>query len=212
VGGVSSKRKVRGVGKELMICFGVIAVLAVAAVVLFFVQRSHNVIIIRKIEVLKEIFERNMKLGFDTYQRAENAGLLFVTGKDDKATDDKLFGAFKSDSKIYNVIFDRIYKDKKNQTKTEQRSMFKDRLRIESIESKGREENGVSANYGFAEDKTIPIVVAKKFIKPVQGDSANLGGAIMVIAKAESDDVFENAKKPRAAPAAPEKDKVEKKE
>jgi hypothetical protein len=215
-GASSARRRAQGVGKELMICFGVIGVLAVAAVVIFFIQNARNSKIKDQIRIQNELFEKNMRLGFDSYKRAENAGLLFVM-KGEATTDDKLFGPFKSDEKIYNILYDRMYKDKKNKDQREQKAMFKDRLKIETMErAKGAEENGVSVGYGFAEERATPLVIAKKFIKPAPGDNANLGGTITVIAKAEWDHIFESAKNQKAAvekdKAAAEKDKAEKKE
>jgi hypothetical protein len=204
-GGPPIKKKVRGVGKELMVSFGVIGLMAVAALVVYIVVSRSNREKTRWQEEQAKILESNMKLGFDSYQRAENAGLLFVMGKDEKAADDKLFGPFRGDDKIYNVLYDRIYKDRRNKPMTEQKAMFADRRTgVGSIE-KFKEENGVRVNYGFAENKTIPIVIARKMIKQTPGDNANLGGEITVIVKAATDHIFENAKKPKTGPEKTEK-------
>ena len=210
--GAPVKKKVRGVGKELMICFGILGFMALTAVVLYIVLSGRNKEIIIRVTEQKDIFKRNMKLGFDSYQRAETVGLLYVLGKEPTATDDKLFGPFKSDDKIYNVVYDRVYKDRRNQPKTEQKAMHTDRLRVDSIEkSEEDKDSGVRVKYGLAENKTIPIVIASKMIKGPKDDNANMGGSITVIAKAEADEVFEKAKKPKATPEKAEKpEKVEK--
>lgn len=202
--GAPVKKRIRGVGKELMICFAVLSVLAVVAVVLGVIRSRQKRDAARIIKDREEAFEHNMKLGLETYQRAENAGLLFVMGKE-QTPDEKLFGPFKNDDKVYNIIFDRVYKDKKNNVKTEQKAMFVDRLKVESVEH-GREENGIRINYGLAENKTVPIVIARKPVKPAEGDSANLGGNITIIARAEPDEYFEKAKTAKSA-AEKEKEK-----
>lgn len=180
-------------GKELLLCFGVLALMGIGAVVLGVIRSGQA----KKVTDIKgereRIFNDNMKLGFDMYQKAETIGLLWVMGKDDKATDDKLFGPFKNDDKVYNIVYDRNYKDKKNASKMEQKAMFPDRLRVEKVEH-GKEDNGIRVSYGLADNKSLCIVLASKPIKPQEGDSANLGGMITIIAKAEQDDFFTKAK------------------
>jgi hypothetical protein len=206
---LSVRKRARGVGKELLICFAVLGFMGVGAVVLGVIRSGQA----KKVSVIKDererIFNDNMKLGFDTYQKAETAGLLWVMGKDDKATDDKLFGLFKNDDKIYNIVYDRNYKDKKNASKMEQKAMVSDRLRIDKVE-RGKEDNGIRVSYGLADNRTRCIVIASKPIKAQEGDSANLGGMITIIANAEQDDFFLKAK--TAKSAAEKAKEAEKKE
>jgi len=200
--GVNIGRRAAYVGKPLLLCFAILGVMAVTAGVLY-VIRSRQTRDIKRIQTEEqEIFERNMALGFDKYRTARNAGLLFVMGKDKaegQALEDKLFGPFRNDDKVYNVIYDRNFKDRRNLQQTEQKAMFRDRLRVDSIEH-GKEDSGVRVIYGFAENKTVTIVISREPIKAETGDNANLGGMITVIAKAESDKFFDKAKQPKVVP------------
>jgi hypothetical protein len=60
----------------------------------------------------------------------------------------------------------------------------------------------LALTYGFAENRTIPVVIAEKRLRPTDGDAANTGGLIMVIVKAEKDHIFEKAQQAKARNAA----------
>ncbi|HYG76314.1 MAG TPA: hypothetical protein VEK08_15015 [Planctomycetota bacterium] len=207
-GGRPIKKKQRG-GPELMIAGGVIALLGIVAAVIY-VNKSKK---INDVESGKreqqELFDNNMKLGFDYYMKAENSGLPYVLGreKDDIINDEqklasRLFSQFQGDDKVYNVLFERRYKDKKAKEKTDQKFMFPDKNRIERVD-RGTEMNKVRVTYGFAENKSIPLVWAEKIIPSEQGDQANLGGKITVLVKATEDNVLRAAKERK--PDAPAK-------
>lgn len=195
-----ARKRTRGSGRELVICFGVIGFLGVVALLLS-VQRSGEKR--RADEVLADqerAFKANMELGFARLQRAETTGLLFVKGKDGSATPDKLFGSFRNDDKVYNVIYDRHYKEERVPLKTEQKALYPERLRIEKMDGVSKEDAGVRCCYGFAENRSVPLVVATKSIKADEGDTANLGGMITVMVRAENERRFDNARQPKSEP------------
>ncbi|MCY3021826.1 MAG: hypothetical protein NTW87_22685 [Planctomycetota bacterium] len=202
-GGVGGIKKRRRGGPELVIAFGVIALLGVVALVLNVVRTKEQRQVAGEIEVRERTYRENLELGANMYVKAEAAGMLFVMGKEEKASDDKLFGPFRNEEKIYNVIYDRNYKDRGKQTKNEQRAMFPDRLRVEKME-RGKEENSLRLNYAYADSKTVPLVIANKSIKAAEGDAANLGGSITVIVKAREDRYFEGGRKAKVPPPGSE--------
>jgi hypothetical protein len=214
-GGKPGKYKKRRGGPELIIAFGVISLLGISAAVLGVMRNKQKADVEGTIKTQQDIFDRNIKLASDSFERADQVGRLYVMGKEPNAVPDakeldpavktKLFGSFQTDSNVYNVIYDWNYKDKKQKVKTRQEFLYPDRVRIEKMDH-GKEENGVRFNYGFADGKTTPIIIASKSVKPQEGDQANTGGMITVIVKAEKDNVFEkamNAKPKEPAAATP---------
>lgn len=196
-GGAPVRKKVRGSGKELMIAGGVIGLLAIVALVMYS-KRSSEDAERKKTQVEQEaIFNNNMQAGFRALVRAENVGAQYVVGKEADITPDKLFGPFRSDDKVYNVIYDRNFKGER-QPGSEQKAMFPERLKLGRMEQHSREEGGAKCCYGLVDGST-PVVVATKPYKSADGDAVNLGGLITVIVKAESDRKFENARNPKAA-------------
>jgi hypothetical protein len=189
----------RGLRKEILICFSVLGVLCIGTVILGVTRWQARKKVLIELERQQQIYENNLKRGFDAYQRAEAAGLLFVI-KGEATSDSALFDALKRDELIYNVVYDRNYKDRHNAVRSEQKAMAPDRHKVETIEKWSKDDLEVHCSYGFAEDRTMPVVIASKNIKSLNGDTANLGGKITVVVKAENDLKFENAKKPKAAP------------
>jgi hypothetical protein len=214
-GGVGKPKKTRGVGGALMVCFGALGFMGLVAGVIFVTKNSEK----KKVENAKneeqEKYENNIKLGFDYFAKAETAGLLYCMGTDKDINEkekmrDKLFAAFKGDDKVYNVLFERRYKDKKAKEKSDQEFLFPERNRIERTE-KGEMKNEVRVVYGFADGKTIPLVVGSKNIKPTEGDQANLGGSITIMVKAQEDHIFKttrDAKPKNAVESAPATEKA----
>jgi hypothetical protein len=195
-GGAPVRKKVRGGGKELMIAGGVIGFLAILALVMYS-KRSGEETERKKTQAEQEaIFNTNMQAGFRALLRAESVGSQYVVGKEADITPDKLFGPFRSDDKVYNVIYDRNFKGER-QPGSEQKAMFPERLKLGRMEQHCREDGGAKCCYGFV-DGTTPVVVATKPYKSAEGDTANLGGLITVIVKADNDRKFENARNPKA--------------
>ena len=219
------KKKVRG-GPELLYAAGIIAVLGIIALVLGVMKNGKQKEVETLIHERQQALDDNMKLGKDAYRIAETAGMLYVMGKEEgipaekkdalpAKLDEKLFGSLRSDSKIYNVIYERNFKDKKNKEQTDQRALNPNRLTLNSIPEYGEVDHDVKVMYGFAENKTVNVVIASKSIPPEANDAANLGGIITVIVRANPDERFERALHPKAkegdaapsaaAPAAPAK-------
>jgi len=195
-------------GPELMIAIGVIAVLGLSSVAIYVSKSGQK----READSIKakrdEVLESNMKKAEEVYNRASNTGKKFVMGKEAADFDTvKLFEPFKSDSNVYNVIYDRNYKDRRGKDKTDQKAMYPEKLRLEKMDF-SQERIGVRYNYGFAENKTIPIVIGSMLIPGEKDDAANMGGSITIITVAEEkgDFYFESARVARkpAVAAAPE--------
>lgn len=206
--GIGKPKKQRGVGGALMVCFGALGFLGLVAGILFVTKSSEK----KKVESIKnenlERYESNIKLGFDYFQKAETQGMLYCMGKENEALlgdkaklREKLFAPFVHDEKIYNVLYERRYKDKKAKEKPDQEFLYPERNRIDRTE-KGELKNEIRVVYGFAENKTIPLVVASKTIKPQEGDQANLNGSITVMVKAQEDNIFKTTRehKPQNPP------------
>ena len=196
---VSGRKKGRGGGTELMIAAGVIVFLGLIALVLHSQRKGEKEQADRDIAAAEKSFNANMQAGFSALGRAENAGFAFVTGKDTKLSDDQLFGPFRTDDRVYNVIYDRNFKDERIPFRSDQKAMSEARLRVERMDTIGREENGAKCCYGFADNRSQPIVIAAKSFKAADGDAVNLGGTITVVVKVETDRKFERAKQPKAS-------------
>jgi len=209
--GKAPKMKKRRGGPELIIAAGIIAVLGIVSAVIFVNKNKKINEVESSIKEHQDIFDTNMKTGYDGYMKAENSGLLYVLGKekDDIMNDEakltsRLFAPFQGDDKVYNVLFERRYKDKKAKEKTDQKFMFPERNRIERIEH-GKTVNEVRVTYGFAENKSVNLVWAEKLVNAEKGDQANMGGKITILMKATEDKVFKAAreKKPLDPATAP---------
>ena len=201
------KKKIRG-SPALLYCFGGLALLGVLALVVYFSKSSKIKEVKEVIKQREEIFENNMSKAKSAFERAHNAGLLWVIGQEpganpeDKTLEpklrEKLFGSFQSDSNIYNVIMEWNYKDKKQKDRENKQFLYPEKTKVEKIDNTGREEGGLILTYGFAENRTIPVVIAEKRLRAKEGDTANSGGLIMVIVKAEKDHIFEKAQQAKA--------------
>lgn len=198
-----SKVKRRRKGPELLIAFAVLAVMGVLAGVLYVTRNKQIRDVEQKKAAREETYENNMKLGMDMYMKAEECGVKFVIGKEDESiTGDeqklraKLFGRFQKDDKIYNVIYDRRYKDKKTKEKNDIKQLFADRTHLETIQARSKQDHDIRLNYVMAENRTFNCVMASKIIPPAPGDTVNQGGTITIIVKAQDDPTFQSARKP----------------
>lgn len=186
--------------KEILIAAGgLLAILAIALTVGYLRsgERKKNEDVV---EVQVRILESNVKLAKDELKKAVDLGTLFSVGKEtiDPKDPSKLFAPFKGNSKIYNVIYNRDYKDKKQ---TEKHDMFAlvddpDHRALKELNKTGiPDEKDLIVKYGLAsdKDKLIPVVLATKIIHPAKEDLVNTGGKIMVVVLAEEDDFFRKA-------------------
>ena len=183
--------------KELLIAGGLVVLLTGVAIVVYVVKSGKRNEVNGYIIHQQEIFDNNIKLGKDAMDKAAKAGTLFVVGKTEAGFDEKsLFASFKDDPKIYNVIYDHGYKDKRPGEKHDIKKLFDDpeHYTISSLNKTKDYPPDLSVAYGFAQGKAIPVVVAKKTVKPNQGDVVNTGGVIIVVVKAEEDDFFKRAR------------------
>jgi hypothetical protein len=191
------KRKPRG-GKEILIAIGVIVALGVLALIMYMIQSSKMSEVGKIVEERERIFQQNMSRADDMYVKAEAAGRLWVMGKDNST--DRLFAQFQGDPNVYNIIYDRSTKDKRGNSKPEQKAMFPERLSIIKFDNKGKEgTTGAQLQYGLADSRSTPIVIGSKAVAAEAGDQVNLGGRITVIAKADWDDWLKNAKDAKSA-------------
>jgi hypothetical protein len=138
----------------------------------------------REVQRLKATRERNVTRACRAWRKAFQVGRDFVTGKAPDAKPDDLLAPFRGKKDIWNVIYDRQYKDKRNKQACQQVALDKSRLRLMRY-SASIEKDGISMYYGMAEEHTLPIMLAEKFIKPEAGDKKNLGGKITVIVRGE---------------------------
>jgi hypothetical protein len=197
--GTSVRKKVRGTGKELLTAFAILAALGVFALIWW--KQNERALQENKDSAAEQerIFKQNLQRGFDAYKRAESAGLSYVTAGE-AAPDDKLFGPFRNDDSVFNAIYDRNYKSEHEVVMGEQKAMYKERTAILRLDDyfKLDEVTGVRCCYGFTSDKRQPLVVASKLVRPKEGDQVNLAGTITIVVKAENDDRFERARRPKA--------------
>jgi hypothetical protein len=96
----------------------------------------------------------------------------------------------------------------------DQQSVDNTRLTLYPMQ-KAKEEGDIHLTYGFGDSaKNVPVIIASKSVKGAEGDTANTGGKITVIVKAENDYNFDAAKnyKPPEKKEKGGAEKVEKKE
>lgn len=195
-GGVDQPKKKKGKavgGKELLIAFGVIALLA--AVVIFKSMSTNS-----KIKGIEDAKNAKLEAEIKNYEAAEKAvrsaedkGALLLVGKEE-FDEAKHFGPFKADPSIYNVIYERTYKDKKGEEKHFHKALHPDKLTFMKT-GYGKEEQGVRINYALAENKTVNVVMGVKNIKLPENDTLNVNAMVTVIVKAPMEDArFELAK------------------
>lgn len=181
-----ARKKGGGGGTELAICLGVIVILIVA-VIFFWMKRDTEFRQYKQAKrQLRKAREENVNRAYRAWQNAYQVGRAFVTGEQPDAKPEDLLGPFQGKENIYNVIFDRQYKDKKNKPAEQQIAMDKSRLRVMRYGSPTTKDK-ITMYYGMAEGETLPIMLAEKFISAQEGDKKNMGGKITVIVKAEKE-------------------------
>lgn len=176
------KKAGRGGGTELAIGLGILGVLVVVCIVLYFNKKQEFADFEAEKKAANRAKEENIDRAIAAFRKAEAAGTAFVTSKNDKATDDELFGSVRGDDTIFNVIYNRQFKDKKRNTQTEQKALHKELLNNVGQGGTLASKEGVEILKGKAGE--TEIVIARKSYMPEKDDKSNLGGEIMVIVKA----------------------------
>ncbi|MCZ7649307.1 MAG: hypothetical protein M5U26_29295 [Planctomycetota bacterium] len=177
------KRGGGGGGTELAICLGILVVLLVTCGVMWSYRNNERSEFERETRAKKAAQEANEDKAYQAFNRALSVGASFIKGENANMTDDELFASFRSDPDVYNVIFNRMYKDKRNKDQTDQRTMDKSRLRIKQFGG-GSIKDGISISRGKAENDTMDIMIATKRVNAEEGNKANLGGDILIMVKA----------------------------
>ncbi len=139
-------------------------------------------------------FEEGFGRVASRFAAAEEAGRKFCMGEEPnadpdnpemrKALDEKLFGPFRSDPDIYNILYDRMYK-KGSKTYPDQRWMHEGLTKYDAVKTESR--SGILLQFGYVDSKskTQPVFAAKKSYSPAnKDDKVNLGGQIVFVMKA----------------------------
>ncbi|MCX7804120.1 MAG: hypothetical protein N3A38_02915 [Planctomycetota bacterium] len=181
-------------GKELVICVAIIAVLVVICAVVYVVQSGAR----DKQERYQRAETKYYEEGFDRvaarFAAAEEAGRKFCMGEEPnadpsnpemrKVLEEKLFGPFRGDADVYNVLYDRMYK-RGTRSYPDQRWMHEGLTKYDAIKTQIR--NGVQLQFGYVDSKskTQPVFAARKSYSPAnKDDKVNLGGQIVLVMKA----------------------------
>ncbi|HEY3320621.1 MAG TPA: hypothetical protein VGP72_09165 [Planctomycetota bacterium] len=183
----------------------VVVLLALAVGVTGLVRHAQWLKTKGEIEKQEAIKEANLQRGQDVWRNAEKAGLLYVLGRetpalleDDAKLRARLFEPFVKDERVYNVIFERRYRDRQRRDQTDAKYLYADRTRIDVLNLVNEERSGVRLQYALADRKNVNCVFATKIIPAPGDDNVNLGGMITVLVRAEEDNRFLLAKKPAA--------------
>jgi hypothetical protein len=172
-----------GSGKFLAIFLGVIVLMITVCAVLYVKGSSEKSKADEAKKKVERVREQNLDRVYQAFLKAHSVGKNFVTGADPNATEDQLFGPFRGDSNIYNVIYTRNYKDKKRDTFA-QKMLDAGRKNIaESGNTTVKE--GVQIKNGRANDE--PIMTARKAYSSDAADQINQGGEILVIVNAQKE-------------------------
>ena len=174
-----------GIPKEFIIAAVVVALLGVGTITAYTIQKGKKDTINRTLETRDATHNANVKVTYDNFMTAFNAGYKWVLGKPDAVNikDDELFGPLKTD-KVYNVVYSRSFKDKKGKDQSEEKVMYPSRNRIQQLKGGDKKDN-VEMTRGRTEEEKFDVYIAVRNIPPEPGDNVNLGGSIRVIVKTE---------------------------
>lgn len=162
------------------IALGVIALMVVGAIVVY----SNNNAKIRDAkateERMKKAREDNEATGLKYMQAALEAGAPYIRGEAPEAKEETLFGSLRGQPDVYNVIFERSYKDRRNKSQTEQKKMNGNTSYNQTSQDWKKED--ITMHTGTSSDGQ-PLVVSKRQVAAKEGDKANLGGWVIVMVK-----------------------------
>jgi hypothetical protein len=176
-----SGRSRGGSGKFLAIFLGVIVLMVTVCAVLYVTQSAKKSKAEQEKNKLERIREQNIDRVYQAFMKAHSAGKNFVTGVDPSATEDQLFGPFRGDSTIYNVVYTRNFKDKARDTFA-QKMMDPGRKNIAEYGNTTVKE-GVQIKKGKVNGED-PIMTARRNYASDPADKVNQGGEILVIVTA----------------------------
>jgi hypothetical protein len=172
-----------GSGKFLAIFLGVIVLMVTVCAVLYVTQSSKKSKAEQEKNRLERVREQNIDRVYQAFMKAHSAGKNFVTGADPNATDDQLFGPFRGDSFIYNVVYTRNFKDKTRDTFA-QKMMDPGRKNIAEGGTTITKGDGVQIKKGKVNGED-PIMTARRTYTSDPADKINQGGEILVIVTAQ---------------------------
>jgi len=179
-----SGRSGGGSGKFLAIFLGVIVLMVSVCAVLYVVKNTERSKVERGIREKERIREQNIDRVYQAFLKAHSAGKNFVTGVDPNATDDQLFGPFRGDSTIYNIVYTRNFKDQKTRDTFAQKMMDPSRKNIAEGGITIPKGDGVQIKKGKVNSED-PIMTARKAYTSDPADKVNQGGEILVIVTAQ---------------------------
>jgi len=196
------KKKVRPMGgKELLLAAAGIAILAGIVMFLAFRNSSRQKAANDAVTAAAEAEKNNYDAAEKTFNLAFEKGHNLLFGKEE-FNEAKHFGGFRSDNNVYNVIYERRFKDKKGNEKPQQNAMYPDKLSLMKTEY-GTEREGIRINYALADGKATNVVIATKNLKPPEGDTLTVSASLTIIVKAPVEDPkFDKARNVQA-PEAP---------
>ena len=171
-----------GSGKFLAIFLGVVVLMVTVCAVLYVVKNTERSKAERATREKDRVREQNIDRVYQAFMKAHSAGKNFVTGGDPNATDDQLFGAFRGDSAVYNVVYTRNFKDKTRDTFM-QKMMDPGRKNIAEGGNTISKGDGVQIKKGKVNGED-PIMTARKNYTSDPADKVNQGGEILVIVTA----------------------------
>lgn len=140
------------------------------------------------------ILRRNFAFAQRIMDKAEAVGGAFVAGQAE-ALDEKIaFALFKNDKGVYNIVFNRAMRERRG-VKRDRISMVEgpEHLTIAKIDT-GRKLDDNLIGYCFV-NGTEPAVYVRKIVKSKENDQAHALGQIVVLVRAETDDIFRAALK-----------------
>lgn len=188
-------------GKELMIAAGVLAVLAGGVIFKSMQNSSKQKAVTQAIEAKAEAERMNYDAAEKVWRLAEEKGHDLLFGKEE-FNEAKHFGAFRSDPNVYNVVYERRFKDKKGNEKPQQNALYADKLSLVKTDY-GTERDGLRINYALADGKATNVIIAVKNMKIPEGDTLTVSAQLTVIVKAPAEDDKFNKARNAQAPEPP---------
>jgi uncharacterized protein YpmB len=179
----TSGRSGGGDKKIFFIIGGVIGLLVTVVLVLYFVRTGEKQTHDQKKQEKLAIQEKNIDLGKEYFKKAYAAGYPWISGKKE-GTEDEIMAPFKGDDTVYNVVFERTIKEKKDEKKVQYKKDAS-RLTYVKIESpvlKHFEDEKYTIYRGKTNDQETDLVIAEKYI-PGEGASFT-GGQVIIVLKA----------------------------